>query len=531
MKQASGVIFLFLALAGCARGGQSFPIHGGTTELVPAKNLIILIADGQSVNVTTLLRWYKGGSALAVDSMASGLVRTHNADTPIADSAPAGTALATGHKSHTGFIGVLPDEATLPGATQNGEARRPVASILEAARLAGKSTGIIATSEIMHATPAAFTAHNPSRKAYDELSEQQVYQGLDVIMGGGYHYFTPAGRKDGKDLAAEFKKLGYQIARTKTEMNALSNGRVWGAFAEKDMAYHFDRSPEEPSLAEMTSKALALLSQNNKGFFLMVEGSKVDWAAHANDPAGLISDSLAFDEAVQAALEFAKKDGNTAVIALTDHGNSGISIGDTSTSKGYDLVKLEEFIEPLKKAKLTAEGIARLIEAGSNGIAMMEDHFGIADLSPGEIASFQGMKGEDLHYALGPILGKRAKIGFTTRGHTGEDIPLYSYLPGNKRIVGVLDNTEIAKYSAAMLGLNLDKTTERLFMPAKNLAEKGIEMQSDGNTLTLRKGKTLVFTKNKNSVLVEGKETPMEGFAVFNGNAWFIPAAAEKLLN
>ncbi len=154
------------------------------------KNIIIMIPDGQSVTDTTLARWYKGGEPLAVDEMACGLVRTYSSDAPIADSAPSGTAYATGFKSHTGFVGVLPDVNTMPGMKPLAEAdkRKPVASILEAAQLLGKSTGLIATSEIMHATPADFSSHDPSRKNYDNLSEQEVYQDIDVVLGSGDYY-------------------------------------------------------------------------------------------------------------------------------------------------------------------------------------------------------------------------------------------------------------------------------------------------------------------------------------------------------
>nr|WP_274378706.1 alkaline phosphatase [Desulforamulus profundi] len=162
-----------------------------------AKNVIILIPDGMSVAGTTLARWYQGGTPLAMDEMACGLVRTYSADAPIADSAPAGTAFATGHKSHTGYVGVLPDVANMPGLAPiaKGDEKKPVATILEAAKLAGKATGLVATSEIMHATPADFSSHFPSRKNYDDLSEQQVYNRIDVVLGAGSKFLSPKGEK------------------------------------------------------------------------------------------------------------------------------------------------------------------------------------------------------------------------------------------------------------------------------------------------------------------------------------------------
>jgi alkaline phosphatase len=160
------------------------------------KNVILLIPDGMSAGALTLSRWYNDGEELNLDSLASGMVRTYSSDAAIADSAPAGTAMATGYKSHTGFVGVLPDENSMPGLEPLNpeDKRKPVATILEAAQLNGKATGIIATSEIMHATPADFTAHEVSRKNYDSISKQQVYQELDVVIGSGSKFFAKENR-------------------------------------------------------------------------------------------------------------------------------------------------------------------------------------------------------------------------------------------------------------------------------------------------------------------------------------------------
>ena len=253
--------------------------------------------------------------------------------------------------------------------------RKPVANILEAARLAGKATGLVATSEIMHATPADFSAHDPSRKDYDGISEQQVYQGMNVVIGSGSSkYFTSDVRGDKEDLLSVIKK-NYQYTDTPQQFNQVTGGNLWAMFAPVALAYDFDRDPnKEPSLAEMTDKAIDLLSQDKDGFFLMVEGSKVDWAAHANDPVGIISDILAFDKAVGVALDFAKADGNTLVISATDHGNSGITIGNKATDGSYDKTPLATFIDPLKKASLTGEGIEKMLNADRSNIAeVMKD--------------------------------------------------------------------------------------------------------------------------------------------------------------
>jgi alkaline phosphatase len=397
------------------------------------RSVILLIPDGMSVDGVTLARWYRGGAPLALDGLACGLVRTYSSDAPIADSAPAATAMATGYKSHTGYIGVLPDAADMPGQRpiHQGEQKRPVATVLEAARLAGKATGLIATSELMHATPAAFASHDPSRKNYDALSEQMLHNRVDVLLGGGRKFFQPAGRRDGEDLLAEARKLGYILVSTPAELAALKPApgqKVLGLFTPEAMAYDLDRDPSwEPSLAEMTRKALEVLAWDPDGFFLMVEGSKVDWAAHANDPVGIVSDILAFDAAVAEALAFAEKDGRTAVLAASDHGNSGLTIGDASTSATYDKQTLAFFLEPLKRARRTGEGLESLLASDrANAAQAMAEFYGVTDLSAEELKAIRQAKPGSLNYTVGPMIAARSHLGFTTGGHTGEDVVLYA---------------------------------------------------------------------------------------------------------
>ena len=517
-------------------------VVGFAEETQSVKNVILLIPDGQSLSGATLTRWYNGGQPLATDELACGLVRTYSADSAIADSAPAGTAFATGFKSHTGYVGVLPDVANMPGLTPvtSGDEKRPVANILEAARLSGKSTGIVATCEIMHATPADFSAHYPGRSNYDYLSEQQVYQGIDVVLGGGKKYFTSEVRTDGEDLISEIKNLGYDYITTPEQMKNSTSSKLWGMFAEVDMAYDFDRNPaSEPSLSEMTQKAIDVLSKNNNGFFLMVEGSKVDWAAHANDPIGIISDVLAFDRAVKVALDFAKQDGNTIVISVTDHGNGGISIGNKNTDTTYDKVHIDDYIIPLKKATLTGEGIEKMLNADrSNIVEVMGKYYGISDLTADEITAIKETEKGKMNYTVGSMISKRANIGWTTNGHTGEDIPLYVYAPnGVHRLTGVVENTDIAKYMEKVLGLNLSVTANKLFVPARSSFEaKGATVSWDNSD---PKNPVIIATKgeieirlpiNKNIAIMNGEIVKLDGVVVFNGVKSFVPQTAIELM-
>ena len=399
--------------------------------------------------------------------------------------------------------------------------------MLEAAQLLGKSTGVISTSEIMHATPAAFSAHDITRKDYDDLSEQQVFQDIDVILGGGYKFFTKEARKDGKDLISEITNLGYSLIRTSDELDSFRCDKVVGLFADADLAYEIDREETtQPSLAQMTSKAIDILSKNDKGFFLIVEASKVDWAAHANDPVGLVSDTLAYVDAVKAALDFAKKDNNTMVIAVTDHGNSGFTMGNYDTSSDYHKRTLESFIEPVKKAY-----VARKIEAGEDIKTAMQKYYAIDDMTEEEVNSLRGKTGDDLHYAIGPILAKRAYLGFSTHGHTGEDVPLYTYLPNNKRIIGLIDNTDIAKNIASAMEINLDEATKKLFMSEDELKKAGVELTSDGNILTMHIGdKTAQIMKNRNIIIVNGEKKTLDGVVVYNESKWYFPSQVLDIL-
>lgn len=519
-----------------AASGQDNVVTNGKT----VKNIIMMIPDGMSVTDTTLARWYQDGKPLNLDALACGLVRTHSADAPIADSAPAGTAFATGYKSHTGFVGVLPDERTMPGETPiaKEDQRRPVASILEALQLKGKATGVIATSEIMHATPADFTAHDPSRKNYDNLSEQQVYQGLDVVLGSGSKFFEAANRGDKEDLVSEIKST-YQYVTTLDEMNKVKSGKLWGMFAPADMAYEFDRPANEPSLAEMTTKAIELLKNDPDGFFLVVEGSKVDWASHANDPIGVISDVLAYDKAVGAALDFAKKDGNTAVISVTDHGNGGMTIGSKATDNDYDKRKLSEFIDPLKKATLTGEGVEKRLNADrSNAVEIMAKYFGVSDLTAEEIKAIKETEAGSMNYTVGPILSKRSNIGWTTNGHTGEDVVLYIYAPdGVSKLTGVVDNTDIAFYMAKLTGTSLKEATDKLFVsagPAFKAKGAQVSFTDSGNknyVITAVKGNTEVkIPINKDYALVNGEKVQLSGVSVYNGISSFVPQDAVELM-
>ena len=506
-----------------------------------AKNVIVLIPDGMSQDGVTLTRWlYNDGAPLNLDAITSGLVRTHNSDTPIADSAPAGTAMATGHKTQDKLIAVKGKAATLYGSNADDvkEALSPLATVLELAKTQGKATGLVVTSEIMHATPADFSAHAVSRKNYNDISEQQVFQNMNVVLGGGYKFFTPAEREDKQDLIGEIKNQGYQLVTNKNQLSAITDGKVFGLFAPADLPYELDRKQDEPALAEMTSKAIQLLAKDKDGFFLMVEGSKVDWAAHNNAPAALTGDIKAFDDAVGMALNYAKTNKDTLVIVASDHGNGGISMGNEATNGNYSTLPISVFTDTLKKVKMTEETLAKAITNNEDQTSnLIKTNFGFVP-TEAEINSVMTAGSEDAKMkVLRTILNKRSDLGWTTGGHTGEDIALYVYADNYKnQLTGTVQNSDIGKYIAKAIGGDLDKTSEQLFVPSTAFGKYGVKCAIDNSDA---KNPSFVLTKNghayrfqENRNYFEGPEGKItfNGIVVYNGKEVFIPQEALKML-
>ena len=513
--------------------------------LVPAeaarvKNVILLIGDGMGVSTMSLARWYKDGQPLSWDQYVCGLVRTYSADEPITDSAAAATAMATGHKTKTGFLSVLPDEMN----------RAPVATVLEGARLSGKSTGLVVTCNLQHATPAAFAAHYPRRSDYETICEQIVYNQVDVLLGGGLKYFT--GRKDREDLLQVLKQKGYMIITSPEELKSASSSRLAGLFAEVDLSYDLDRDPaREPSLAEMTETAIKNLSRNKKGFFLMVEGSKIDWANHDHDPVGSVADMMAFDRAVKVALDYALKERNTAVIVVADHSTGGLTIGNDRSSSKSDGKKVGDFINPLKAASLSAEGLEKLLRPGMTEVevkAIIGDRYGLGDLTEDELKAIMDYLAEaarnpkqsgNLKSIVGSMMSKRAMIDWTTGGHTGEEVALAVYHPEGLRPTGVIENIDIARYVAGLMQINLEAITREYFIEAEAAFEaRGAQVELDTVTdpdnpvLKVKKdNRNLIIPANKDFVEMNGTRIQTKLINVYNRKNFYISRQVITLLS
>ena len=458
-----------------------------TMEKAKPRNVIVIIADGCGSEHYTLTRWFKG-APLAIDEILVGGVKTFIADSVVADSAPAATAFATGYRTSDKLIGLGPKAGTLPIVPERPLEMRykPLATVLEGARLRGLATGIVSTSRVTHATPAAYVAHVSSRSQEDAIMEQAVYQNIDVVMGGGGQYLLPkaAGgkRTDGENLKSVLRKKGYILAQNRDDLASFVTGRLFGMFSESHMEAEIDRqefAPKQPSLEDMTIKAIDILSQKpgSKGFFLMVEASEVDWANHANDPAQLMSDLMQFDRAVKAALEFARKDGNTLVLAFSDHNTGGMSIGNYATSYTYSQMKLDQLLNPIRKMKLSASGLLRKVgnDKTPEKVKQVVKEYWDMDISDEDaeaILAISKRDKDDPQNGFGEVLSpKYTSIGWTTHGHTGGDVPLFAYGPRSPH--GLLDGPEIGIVTAGALGLDLNRLNGRLFVEAKEAFTEG----------------------------------------------------------
>lgn len=348
-----------------------------------AKNIILMVPDGMAISNVNAARIYKFGTnkeRLYFEKLDQiGYQSTSSLKNMITDSAAAASAWACGEKFVNGEISFHKDTNRKPQ------------TILEIAKELGKSTGLVATSSVTHATPAAFGAHVKNRREHGNIARQYVTENLvNVLLGAGKKYFLAE-----KDYIKIAENNGYRVVFTKDAMNKVEGGgRLLGLFEKKALTPVFKKkyvksAKSEPTLAEMTKKALFLLEKNEKGFFILVEGSQIDWANHRNSLKYQIGEILAFDDAVKTVIDWINqnplREKNTLLIVVSDHGCGGFAI------KGPK--------KPIKK--------------------------------PGQLV----------------------KAGWISKSHTGEDTMIWSQGPYSEHLGRAIDNTDIFHImKAALLG-------------------------------------------------------------------------------
>ena len=298
-------------------GGEAYEVKTYTQKFKSdtPKNIIFLIGDGMGVSQVFAGLTANKGRLFLENCKYIGFSQTQSASNYITDSAAGGTALSCGVRTYNGAIGMNPDTVS-------------VKSILEEAEENGLATGLVSTSTITHATPASFIAHQPNRGMYEEIAADFLKTDIDVFIGGGKAHFTQ--RKDGRNLVDELKQKGYRYEENIEEIQKVKKGKLVALVEDSDAGRMEHR---KEMLPKSTETAINILSNNKKGFFLMVEGSQIDWGGHAGSTIYIVEDMLDFDKTIGKALDFASKDGETLVLITADHETGGMAItgGDFET--------------------------------------------------------------------------------------------------------------------------------------------------------------------------------------------------------
>lgn len=314
MKKYVLYIFLIVLVQACVEKEQR-TVEAPTAK--SPKNIILMIGDGMGLSQVSAAMTVKKDEMNMTRCDHTGLVKTSSLNKLITDSGAAGTAMATGRKTNNGHISV----DTLGN---------PYKTILEIAEEHGKATGLVASCGITHATPASFIAHNTNRGKYEEIAYDFLHTDFDVIIGGGKNHF--AARKDGLNLLDSLREREYQVVENLIDMKGVTGGKlvalVYEAHPPKKLEGRGD------FLENASIKALDLLDQHEEGFFLMIEGSQIDWGGHDNDTKYVLTETVDFDNAVGKALDFADKDGETLVIVTADHETGGFSVVAGNNEEG-----------------------------------------------------------------------------------------------------------------------------------------------------------------------------------------------------
>jgi alkaline phosphatase len=432
-----------------------------------AKNIIFFLGDGMGPTTITAARIYKykEEGLLNFEKLERvARIKTYSNDAQTTDSAPSMGAYMTGIKINNDVISMADAKPFYPGKDQNGNASidrcpagngRAAPTILELAKAHGKAVGAVSTTELTHATPASTYSHVCERNMAYAIAAQVVpggagynpalKDGVDVLMGGGRNHFTPfdktsnpKGRADGRDMLAEFAAQGYTVATDKAGMLAAPGGRKFvGIYSDvSHLDYELARRASQPNLAEMTSRAIDLLAPNPNGFFLMVEGGKIDHALHATNAKGALAETVAFDDAIGLALDKmrALDPGlrNTLVVVTADHDHTMVFNGYGKRGNPIlDIVRNYHDGQPARDAD------------GKTYTALV---FGNGPNRPDVRA--------DLDSATVLKDDYQQETGVRLKGetHGGGDVKLYAAGAGSDGFKGTMENTKVFHLMKAAFG-------------------------------------------------------------------------------
>ena len=458
-----------LMLSACGGSDNRVPPSGS-----PTKNVLFFLGDGMGITTMTAARIYSVGEDgdLTMDTLPeTAFVHTFSNDAQVTDSAPSMAAYMTGVKMNNEVISMTAETKATDAAgkpyhtnfdstcpTTNGKS---VPTLLEQMKAAGYGTGVVSTTRITHATPAATYSHVCHRDAENTIAAALVpggagynsalTDGVDVIFGGGTSYFTAKAdggkRNDSRNLLTEFKTQKYSVAANKADFDKLpvDGSKIVGLFTKDHMAYDLDRdASKEPSLAEMTGKAIDALSAKKKGFFLMVEGGRIDHALHATNARRALQDTVAFDNAIKMALEKMQKVDpglkNTLVVVTADHDHTlnlngyARRTGKTEAGKPGVLGLVKNYVDG--KASSDVDGNPYTIIGFGNGPSRLATRGAISD---------SALESKDyLQEAVVPLASET---------HGGADVFLGAQGMGADSFSGVIENTDVFKLIKKSLSL------------------------------------------------------------------------------
>lgn len=474
-KILSSVALFFVALMALADGS--------------AKYVFYFIGDGMGVNQVNATQTYLaalegriGTAPLCFTQFPyATLVTTYSATNGVTDSAAAGTALATGHKSKNGALGVLADLKT------------PVKSIAQAAHEAGFAVGVATSVSVDHATPAAFYAHQSGRGSYYAIGQDLIKAGFDFYAGSDFLEPTPKKDSKAESLYRQSMEAGYTLARGYGEVQRKAGNAdklillQTEKASQKDkhsLPYAIDRQEGSMTLdqiAETGINHLMRLNETDKkdGFFLMLEGGKIDWACHANDAATVVREVIDMDEAVKRAFAFYQQHPDETLIVVTaDHETGGIVLGRGPYKLHLDLlqaqqVSTEAYSEHVKQLhkEMGKELTWQVMQNDLKAYYGFWDKVKVTDKQEARLKEkFDRMmngKSDDkktLYASTGAladeareVMAEAALVGWQSTGHSNGFVPVYAIGAGADAFHGQIDNTEIPKKIAAAMGIELDK--------------------------------------------------------------------------
>jgi len=414
------------------------------------RNIILLVSDGCShgtIALCDLYRWMtegRGSEWLALsrrEGAVRALVDTASADSHVTDSAAAASAWGIGRRVDNLVVNITPE----------GAAPEP---LCVRASAAGFATGLVTTTRITHATPAGFIANVRHRDLEEEIAGQMLGRGVDVALGGGAKHFAP-------DLLAAHES-STRIVRTRDELFGPGDGRrVLGLFSRDHVPYVLDRGEAQPTLPEMTAAAIERLAADGRPFFLMVEGGRVDHAAHDNDAGSLMHEQVEFDRVVRMAADFTDRSGDTLLLVTTDHGNANPALGvmgpggnamfEHITGANRSLERLAGDLWRLR-ADASPEDVRELVQSAT-GVALAND----------EVSTLRRWRGgepvdpyKNANLELGPLaslLANHHGVAFLCPFHTSDPAELTAFGPGAEAFAGAAHHTDVHDAMAALLGL------------------------------------------------------------------------------